>query len=88
MEEQVQAFRQRQQTDAKRFKDGLRTAPPGRQIEPIPGRKNLVERGWRDSEGERLEDFGVDEDIEFDEDDLPLSELLTKRRGHSGTSGE
>ncbi|KAH8692120.1 putative palmitoyltransferase with autoacylation activity Pfa4 [Talaromyces proteolyticus] len=32
------------------------------------------EEAWRDSEGQRLGDYGVDEDIEFyDEDDVPLS---------------
>ena len=38
------------------------------------------EEGWRNSEGERLADFGVDEDAEFyDEDDLPLAELMRRR---------
>ena len=36
---------------------------------------------WRNSEGERLDDFGVDEHAEFyDEDDVPLAELLSRRR--------
>lgn len=40
------------------------------------------EEAWRDSEGDRLDDFGVDEDIEFyDEDDVPLAEILRRRRG-------
>lgn len=41
------------------------------------------EEGWRNSEGERLKDFGVDEDVEFyDEqgDDLPLSQLLARKK--------
>lgn len=39
-------------------------------------------RDWRDSEGDRLEDFGVDEDVEFyDEDNVPLAQLLRRRRG-------
>jgi len=43
---------------------------------------------WRNSEGERLKDFGVDEDIEFydeqdDDDDVPLSELLARKRAAS-----
>ncbi|KAE8350325.1 Palmitoyltransferase [Aspergillus coremiiformis] len=38
------------------------------------------EEGWRNSEGERLRDFGVDEDIEFyDEEDLPLGVLIQRR---------
>jgi palmitoyltransferase len=38
------------------------------------------EEGWRNSEGERLRDFGVDEDIEFyDEEDVPLGILIQRR---------
>lgn len=44
------------------------------------------EEAWRNPEGDRLGDFGVDEDAEFyDEttvdDDVPLAEIL--RRGHA-----
>jgi palmitoyltransferase len=40
------------------------------------------EEGWRSPEGDRLRDYGVDEDAEFyDQDDIPLSELLRRRRG-------
>ena len=48
------------------------------------------EEAWRNSDGEKLADFGVDVDVEFydedkddgddDEDDIPLSELLSRRR--------
>ena len=41
------------------------------------------EEGWRNSEGERLKDFGVDEDVEFydeQEDDIPLSVLMARRQ--------
>ncbi|CAD6592542.1 MAG: Palmitoyltransferase [Alectoria sarmentosa] len=39
------------------------------------------EEGWRDSEGDRLNDFGVDEDAEFyEEDEIPLAELIRTRR--------
>ncbi|KAF2456870.1 Palmitoyltransferase [Lineolata rhizophorae] len=39
------------------------------------------EEGWRNSEGERLRDFGVDEDVEFyDEDDVPLAELIARKK--------
>lgn len=43
--------------------------------------------GWRNGEGERLADYGVDEDAERmevgdeEEEDLPLSELIRRRRG-------
>ncbi|KAF2730182.1 hypothetical protein EJ04DRAFT_515439 [Polyplosphaeria fusca] len=45
------------------------------------------EEGWRNSEGERLRDFGVDEDAEFydEEDDVPLSELIARKRKEQGT---
>ncbi len=40
------------------------------------------EEGWRSPEGDRLRDYGVDEDAEFyDQDHIPLSELLRRRRG-------
>ncbi|ORY19399.1 DHHC palmitoyltransferase-domain-containing protein [Clohesyomyces aquaticus] len=43
------------------------------------------EESWRNSEGERLRDFGVDEDIEFydEEDDVPLSELLARKKARA-----
>lgn len=42
---------------------------------------NEGEEAWRNSEGERLRDFGVDEDIEFyDEEDIPLGILIERRR--------
>lgn len=38
------------------------------------------EEAWRNSEGERLHDFGVDEEIEFyDEEDIPLAILMQQR---------
>lgn len=42
---------------------------------------NEGEESWRNSEGERLGDFGVDEDVEFyDEDEVPLAELMRRRK--------
>lgn len=39
------------------------------------------EESWKNSEGERLQDFGVDEEVEFyDEDDVPLGELIRRRK--------
>ncbi|KAI9369393.1 DHHC palmitoyltransferase-domain-containing protein [Aspergillus egyptiacus] len=38
------------------------------------------EEAWRNSEGERLRDFGVDEEAEFyDEEDIPLAVLMQQR---------
>lgn len=47
------------------------------------------EEGWRNSEGERLKDFGVDEDVEFydeQEDEIPLSELIARRKAARATT--
>lgn len=42
------------------------------------------EEGWRDPEGDRLGDFGVDEDAEFyDEDDIPLARLIEQKRNQA-----
>lgn len=40
------------------------------------------EESWRNAEGERLHDFGVDVDVEFydEEEDMPLAELMARRR--------
>ena len=39
------------------------------------------EEAWKNSEGERLRDFGVDEDVEFyDEEDIPLAVLIQQKR--------
>lgn len=36
---------------------------------------------WRNSEGETLGDFGVDEDTDlYDEEDMPLGELIKRRQ--------
>jgi palmitoyltransferase len=47
------------------------------------------EAAWRNSEGERLKDFGVDEDVEFydeQDDDIPLSELMARRQAASAST--
>jgi palmitoyltransferase len=40
------------------------------------------EESWRNAEGETLDDFGVDQEVEFYDydEDIPLAELLRKRR--------
>lgn len=44
-------------------------------------RSDAGEEAWRNQEGERLADFGVDEVADFyDEDDVPLGELLRRRQ--------
>lgn len=48
------------------------------------------EEAWRNGEGDRLADFGVDENVEFyDEDNLPLAVLLQQRgRRNSSSLGQ
>ncbi|KAJ5421318.1 hypothetical protein N7491_009763 [Penicillium cf. griseofulvum] len=42
------------------------------------------EESWRNAEGERLRDFGVDEEAEFyDEEDIPLGVLIQRRKQQS-----
>ena len=93
----VEAFRKRQEEDLKRYDEGAATPIRRR---PFHKRyRNGDDRGgsfasqsadsddlgngeesWRDSEGDRLDDFGVDEDAEFyDEDDTPLVKFLRKQ---------
>lgn len=79
----------------------------GRDRSDGKGKDGDGEEAWRNSEGERLQDFGVDEEVEFydeptvvaggatevsgysagyydggedDDDDVPLSELLERKR--------
>jgi palmitoyltransferase len=44
------------------------------------------EEAWRNAEGDRLADFGVDEEAEFyDDEDIPLAELMRRRKLGSGS---
>lgn len=54
---------------------------PTRSGGKVEGGDGAGEEGWRNREGERLADFGVDEVAEFyDEDELPLSEIMRRRK--------
>lgn len=71
----------------KRFHDRFEEATPEEDDEqprtgPAYGDEpDEGEESWRNAEGERLRDFGVDEDVEFyDGDDVPLAVLLERRR--------
>jgi palmitoyltransferase len=47
------------------------------------------EESWQNAEGERLRDFGVDEDVEFyDEDDVPLARLIKRNQEKGGRNRE
>lgn len=96
--EQIEAFRQRQVADLRRFQkdatpivrripfyDRYESTPqqeenPSQQLDSTDGVIS-GEEGWRDPEGDRLDDFGVDDFVEFyDEDNLPLATLLQQQR--------
>ena len=73
----VDTFRRRQQQDLKRYDQGAQSTNSD-----ASGNDGV---GWRDSEGDRLEDFGVDATAEFyDDDNISLAELL--RRRHESTA--
>ncbi|QDS67995.1 hypothetical protein FKW77_009306 [Venturia effusa] len=90
----IVAFRLRQQEDLKRFNQHdseMRKRqqfhrryiddPNGQAVEKelAPGEEG--EESWRNAEGERLADWGVDEDVEFyDEENIPLAELIQRRK--------
>ncbi|KAK6433276.1 Palmitoyltransferase [Oleoguttula sp. CCFEE 5521] len=62
---------------------------PELDVEEATGRQPTAEfegeEAWRNKEGERLADFGLDEEAEFyDEDDLPLAEVIRRRKGECG----
>ncbi|KAI9714212.1 MAG: hypothetical protein M1812_006433 [Candelaria pacifica] len=99
---ELEAFRNRQQEDMKRWQDRdpkpYRRPPFRKRYDSKKSYKDEDsaeqeiesssssggEERWRNSEGERLADFGVDEDAEFyDEDDVPLAELLRRRRSRA-----
>lgn len=44
------------------------------------GTFDVGEEIWRDSAGDRLDDFGVDENVEFyDEDQMPLARFMERQ---------
>ena len=92
------------ETDTKPKEDGLEEYGEDQFEETAPARGNKGpqedkgeegEESWRNSGGENLADFGVDEDVEFyddgvivdndddecEDDDVPLGELIRRRRG-------
>lgn len=100
-QDEIQAFHQRQEVDLRRFGIGptpiVRRQPfhrhhhtPDNEGEKLilTGDSDSGEEAWRNGEGDRLGDFGVDESVEFyDEDNLPLSKLLQQQKlRNSGTS--
>ena len=94
--DEIQAFRRRQEEDRlrrfgngpvqrqksfhKRYESRESSSSEGysREFNDLSG---SGEEGWQDSGGNRLQDYGVDEDVYFyNEDDVPLAELLRRRQ--------
>lgn len=72
-EEEKAAFQLRQAADFRRRQHGV-------------GAKEEVEEGmdgrpgWTNADGDRLRDYGVDEEVDGDEEDVPLAELIRRRK--------
>ena len=76
-EDRVRAFHQRQAKDLRRYDMSSSTKLLSQTV-PKLGEGG---KAWRNSEGETLDDFGVDPDVEFhDKDDMPLADLLRRRK--------
>ena len=74
----------RRQVFHKRFDSTDETKVEPVEDEEVDG-SDEGEESWRTREGESLADYGVDEEVEFyDEEDLPLSELA-KRLQHDAS---
>ena len=86
----IQDFRKRQEQDHRRFRGKDDTAfrrKPFRERHKSEESEEADdidegEEAWQNAEGEGLKDFGLDEQAEFydEEDDMPLSLLLLRKR--------
>ncbi|CZR55202.1 related to PFA4 Palmitoyltransferase [Phialocephala subalpina] len=94
-EEEKEAFRRRQEVDYKRwvkdkFLDGDEGEGSGEEYESECEEGIDGEPGWTNSDGDRLRDYGVDEEAEVvaDDDDIPLGELLRRRKARTADKDE
>ena len=81
----VEAFHRRQAQDLRRVNGGstlVHRRHPQKEFDGSASHQDHVKGNpkqtlqWADSDGDRLHDFGVDEEAEFDDtDDVPLAEL-------------
>ncbi|KAK2011359.1 DHHC zinc finger domain-containing protein [Colletotrichum eremochloae] len=98
-EEELEAFRKRQDADLRRWQGQRSRSRLMAELEEVDD-YDLIddesedgyeqgadgEPGWTNADGERLQDFGVDEDEDMsdeaddDDDDVPLAELLRRRK--------
>lgn len=98
-EEEIQAFRKRQEDDLQFRKQGadfIRRKPfrdrfdlneseayPVARADVDQSGSESGEEGWKDDDGNRLKDFGVDEEVEFYDEDMPLAELMRLKQLNS-----
>lgn len=87
-DEEIEAFKKRQQKDYERWNG--KTTGRVEEIEDSDEYESEYEEGmdgeegWKNSEGDRLRDYGVDEEAEvLADDDIPLGELLRRRKSRA-----
>ncbi len=85
--EEVEAFKRRQQKDHERWNRSKKTVEADSGSEEIEEHESEYEEGidgeegWTNSDGDRLRDYGVDEEAEvLADDEIPLGELLRRRK--------
>jgi palmitoyltransferase len=87
VEEEKEAFRRRQEKDYERW--GRSTAEGDGNVESDEYESEYEEgidgeEGWTNSDGDRLRDYGVDEEAEvLADDEIPLGELLRRRKARA-----
>lgn len=89
-EEELAAFRRRQELDHKRW---LRKEQVGDEVDASDDEESeseseaedvKIQQSWTNRDGDRLHDYGVDEEAEvLAEDDIPLAELLRRRKARA-----
>jgi palmitoyltransferase len=86
-QEEVEAFKKRQQKDYERWRQADVPDIPDEDIDDYISEYEEGmdgDEGWTNSDGDRLRDYGVDEDAEtLAEEDVPLGELLRRRKAKS-----
>jgi palmitoyltransferase len=80
--EEKEAFRRRQEKDYERWGGDLEEESEEYESEYEEGIDG--EEGWTNSDGDRLRDYGVDEEAEvLADDEIPLGELLRRRKARA-----
>jgi palmitoyltransferase len=83
VEEEREAFRQRQEQDHQRWSNDHSKPNSDEEEDEYEVEEGIDgEQGWTNSDGDRLRDYGVDEEAEVfsDDEDIPLGELLRRRK--------